>query len=244
MHSAMAPCSKCEDCRASTLPTTSGREPFAVMESRSGTYGRHLVASTDLARDEAVFAEAPLVVGPWSANAPVCIVCLEAVAALEFCGRCGLDICIDCSHEGEEECVELSRVRGLRAMSRGIQYPVLTILRMSRLRVRDTEAWRRLNFLSSGSMTCDQMRRHHLYKKIGECLADTAPVGEVLRMIGIRNTNAKGVGNGCVAIYPTFSLMNSDCSGSNTSHVVDSRTKEIVVRAATDFIARGDELTV
>ena len=245
MHLEMAPCSKCKDCRVSILPTMSGHEPFAVMESRCGTYGRHLVASRDLARGEVVFAEPPLVVGPWSPDVPVCVVCLEAgVATLEICGRCGFDICRDCSHEGEE-CAELSRARSLREMSRGIKYPVLTVLRMLRLKVTHPEAWKRLNFLSSGSKACERLRRrHHLCKKIAECLADTAPVEEVLRMIGIRNTNAKSVGNGCVAVYPTFSLMNSDCSRANTRHVVDGRTKEIVVRAATDFIGRGDELTV
>ena len=109
--------------------------------------------------------------------------------------------------------------------------------------MRDAEACKRLDFLSSGrGRPAD--RRHHLHKKIVACLADEAPARETLRMIGIRSTNAKGIGNGCVAIYPTFSLMNSDCSGANTSHVVDGLTKDIAVRAAAHFIESGDELTV
>ena len=215
------------------------------MESRSGTYGRHLVASKDLAKGDAVIAEPPLVLGPWSADAPLCVICLEVGDNLENCVRCGFEVCRACRHEGEDECLQLSRVRGLREMSRGIKHPILTILRMLRLKDTHPEAWMRLNFLSSGSTTCDQQRRrHHLYKKIVECLANTAPEQEVLRMVGIRNTNARSVGNGCVAIYPTFSLMNSDCSGPNTTHVVDGRTKEIIVRVSADFIGKGDELTV
>ena len=246
----MGPCSKCQDCRPASLPTTATDSdstcsgPFTVMECHSGRYGRHLVASRDLAAGEVVFAEAPLAVGPWSPDAPVCVACLEATCdnALDICGGCGLDICIGCSHE-REECAALSRVRGLRGLSRGIKYPVLTILRMLRLRFANPEAWQRLNYLSNGSQTSDQRRRHHLHKKLAECLAGTFTTEEVVRMIGIRYTNAKSVGNGCVAIYPTFSLMNNDCSRANTSHSVDGHPKEIVLRA-TDFIARGDELTV
>ena len=107
------------------------------MESESGTYGRHLVAARDMARGEAVFVEPPLVVGPWAPDVPVCIVCLDAEAALGVCPRCGFDICGDCRrrHDGGEECVALSRARGLRELPRGIKYPALTILRMLRLRV-------------------------------------------------------------------------------------------------------------
>ena len=243
----MGPCSKCHDCRPASLPATttdSGSGLFTVMECHSGTYGRHLVASRDLAAGEVVFAEPPLAVGPWSSDAPLCVACLEATCdnALDICGGCGLDICLGCSHDGEE-CAALSRMRGLRGLSRGIKYPVLTILRMLRLRLANPEAWQRLNYLSSGSQTSDQRRQHHLFKKIAECLAGTFTAEEVVSMIGIRYTNAKSVGNGCVAIYPTFSLMNNDCSRANTSHFVDGHTKEIVLRA-TDFIARGDELTV
>ena len=134
----MAPCSKCKDnCRPCILPATSEQEPFAVMESASGTYGRHLVASRNLARGEAVVVEQPLVAGPWAPDPPVCIVCLDANVALGVCPRCDFDICGDCRHrhEGGEECVALSRARGLRELSRGAKYPALTILRMLRLRV-------------------------------------------------------------------------------------------------------------
>jgi hypothetical protein len=190
------------------------------VEGDDRAYGRHLLATRDIAAGEDVFCDSPLVVGPWYSEHKVCLGCLKASVDLATCATCAYDVCSSC-REGHirQECGRLSEIlRDVDLAPRGIKYPLATVTRMLSL---DGEPRKSICFLSSGNRPVE--KRHHLHRTLARHLGRHFDGEQVLRMIGIRYINAKTVSSGCVAIYPLFSLMNSDCSRANTEQIMDDK---------------------
>ncbi len=217
--------------RASLCPTKPTVPLVAVSDEPPrkkvvGSYGRHLVATRDIAAGEDIFTDLPLVAGPWSTEVPVCAVCMRNENLTE-CENCEYELCNEkscqdshCREECKLICASLKYPTSPLPM--GVKYPLLTVLRM--LSLSDAAATR-LIYLSAGVKPPDH--RHHLHRKILKLLGTGYDAESVMRALGIRYTNAKSLStvraDGCIAIYPLFSLMNSDCCGRNTETSIDVR---------------------
>jgi len=97
--------------------------------------GRYVVATRSLAKDTEVLFEKPFVFGPKQSSKPVCIECCSAEISQNFCQRCGLPLCQNCSpdnlvhHRAECEIFQENKL-DFRGLDAGKVFPCITVLRL------------------------------------------------------------------------------------------------------------------
>ena len=233
--------------------------PFTISSAEGR--GRFLVATRDIAPQELILVDSPIVQTPYTKSKAQCLQCYKKVSGKYKCKGCGFPMCnVECArgdlHRIEcqvfEEADFEAEIDDLE--SDDDHYAAIMPLRCLNLKRTDPEMWER--FLSF-SGHCEEQKRmypdlydYHQEHSV-EFLRDTCELEnlyteeEIHQVIGIMYINsvnmdmAPGHGLG-TAFYPTFANINHSCI-SNTK-TVKLPNNQLEVRAVTRIKA-GQEIS-
>ncbi|XP_054268292.1 SET domain-containing protein SmydA-8-like [Macrosteles quadrilineatus] len=224
-------------------PTQSEAKYYIVKQSES--LGRYLEASRDIAEGTVIIEAEPLVVGPVSDSAPLCLGCyteLSSIDSAEKCKSCKWPLCSNTckglnkiNGHSKEECSLLSKCPiESNSLQKQQLYNAIFPLRCLMLREHQPEKWRILNTMQAHN----ELRRkqqsiwNYNQKSVvdrirNEWKIDKFTEEEIHTVCGYAEVNAFSIGGDSINIqglYPEAYFFAHDCVA-NTSHTDDENYK-------------------
>ncbi|XP_065216191.1 SET domain-containing protein SmydA-8-like [Planococcus citri] len=213
--------------------------------------GRCLVTTRDIAPNEIIFDEEPLVLGPRNVSPdPVCLGCHMPVSPISSpkCEKCGWPICgtkcagLETTHRAE--CDILSA--GRNNVENNYMYELILPLRCILLKKNDPEKWNilinmesHLNKRTPGTEAFKEIEIIHKYLE-DNFMANTTENEKISqddfhKVCGVIEVNSLDVPFDVAelsALYPTFSLLEHDCS---PNIKISFNKQNVIVRSATSI---------
>ncbi|XP_011494674.1 PREDICTED: protein msta, isoform B-like [Ceratosolen solmsi marchali] len=223
-----------------------------VYEIHDNEYlGRHILASRDIATEEVIFSEVPLVWGPLPhTNERICVGCGNK-NALYKCPDCGWPACSS-TCKGLAGVVHVTECSILKKAQLSPRCGYLLILRTLLLRERDPMSWRLINKLQSheakrGPDTEVYEEVETIIRYFNPILCGDSETRKILpNVCGLIDVNALETNppEGCSAIYETSCLLEHRCIA-NTRHTftLDSDGRPRISVVAVKPIKKGEHIS-
>ncbi|KAK7084471.1 hypothetical protein SK128_012409 [Halocaridina rubra] len=233
--------------------------PFTIAKNQK--CGRHLVASRDLAVDDIITEESPLVLGPKQETEPLCLGCYKRITGNYRCSRCSWPMCSpECENHPDHkpEC-DVTKATGLTICVDDMDsphhlYEVITVLRCLVLSGKEPKRWKssteRMNnpYMRGAGTPQYRHNQEHVVQVLREKFkiheypgvdASESDIHTVLGLLQFNNVPTKTAYAEVQALYPMASLASHSCVP-NTKPVF--KDGKLILRAS-DPIPRGEPIT-
>ncbi|XP_040581324.1 SET domain-containing protein SmydA-8 [Lepeophtheirus salmonis] len=203
--------------------------------------GRGLFACHEISKDTVIYKESPFVVGPpiIGENRTVCITCSNTIHYLEnFCRKCSVGMCSNCSHLLEEECSLFEKHRNTQKLKSASNWIAIlrVILRTDELSI----PWKKLEDHSNNNY---RMKFYKDYiandlKKVHH----EANESEVLKIASILDSNSFRINKHSLrGLFGVSSFINHDCNP-NARVIFDRKGHLHLISKKT--IEKGEEISI
>lgn len=233
-----------------------GQQPDVWRISTTKNSGRALFATRDIAVNELICIDTPLLIGfsGSKVDALLCVTCHKIVNTSDICPNgCGLPVCsLNCAsldiHKRECELIRSWKLINGKTIAFGI----LTVLSSLRSLLLNDDDSKLLSLLQANR---NQKNEQHIdlvlsqefesfpkNDQINEILKRTTSVMNTNSFQNIISTSASGCNQAVRTLYPLLGYINHNCTP-NTRRTVRSDGSNIAELYATKSIAMGEEIT-